>query len=394
MSLQTKVIGIGAAGNKAAIQLLKDEVMDKNNILLLNSTLKDIPQEYKELGVEFGNVKGAGKERELAKSMMVDSMQGENINMIDNFINPTDKMVIIATSSEGGTGSGASIIVAKYIKEVLEMNVHLFVFTGFEDDARGLKNTVDWFNDLSEDYTVEAISNQNFLSESKTREEAEISANKEFSKRVSILVGNYIVPSTNNIDDTDLYKTVTTTGYMTVEHHEIEKLKSTDEFNDLLENMVDNSKSIDTEVGNIRMAVICNVTPKNRTFIDENFTVLKEKYGQPFELFTHFQNTDSDEFIHAIVSGMKLPIDTIKKTYDSYIKQMEEIDFKKDKFFASKDKFDTSVGNELDFGKKARGSIVDDENRLKKSKANFFSSFNTSKEKKTNTFTNITKNEL
>ena len=72
MSLQTKVIGIGAAGNKAAIQLLKDEVMDKNNILLLNSTLKDIPEEYKELGVEFGNVKGAGKERELAKSMMVD----------------------------------------------------------------------------------------------------------------------------------------------------------------------------------------------------------------------------------------------------------------------------------------------------------------------------------
>ena len=73
---------------------------------------------------------------------------------------------------------------------------------------------------------------------------------------------------------------------------------------------------------------------------------------------------------------------------------MKEIDFKKDKFFASKDKFDTSVGNELDFGKKARGSIVNDENRLKKSKANFFSSFNTSKEKKTNTFTNITKNEL
>ena len=416
MSLSTVIIGVGAAGNKAAIQVLKDNIMSKSQVLLLNSTIRDVPEDYKDLCIEFGDIKGCGKERELAKKMIMASMQNNQVNLDEFLKRSKSKIVTIVSSSEGGTGSGASVLIAQYIdyinNEMKKKNpnykpyrIHMVVFTGFEDDARGLKNTVDWFNDLNSNYTVEAISNQNFLEDAKSREEAEEMANKEFSKRMSIYVGNYIVPSDDNMDDTDLYKAVTTPGYLTIEHTNIEKLKSTEDFDNLLENMIENSKSLDTEVGSTRIGVIINTTSKNRSFMDETFSVIKEKYGTPYEFYKHFQNTDYDEFVQVIVSGAKLPIDTIKKTYDKYTKQMEAIDFKKDDFFNSKDKFDTSIGNSLDFDLGA-GEFIGNESQqdMDDAKDSFFSKF--SSDNQSNNFAagfsktvknkklSITKNEL
>ena len=44
--LNLKVIGAGAAGNKAAITLI-GKGFDKKNVTLINSTSKDIPEEYR-----------------------------------------------------------------------------------------------------------------------------------------------------------------------------------------------------------------------------------------------------------------------------------------------------------------------------------------------------------
>ena len=41
--INAKVIGIGAAGNKAAIALVENGVMPRSSVMLLNSTLKDVP---------------------------------------------------------------------------------------------------------------------------------------------------------------------------------------------------------------------------------------------------------------------------------------------------------------------------------------------------------------
>ena len=70
MSQQVKILGCGAAGNKACIQILKDQVTEIGNVMLLNSTMKDIPDEYRNIAIEFGNVRGAGKERDLAKKIL------------------------------------------------------------------------------------------------------------------------------------------------------------------------------------------------------------------------------------------------------------------------------------------------------------------------------------
>ena len=47
--LKIKLIGIGAAGNKAAITAFEKGVVAEDELLLINSNLGDIPQEYKKI---------------------------------------------------------------------------------------------------------------------------------------------------------------------------------------------------------------------------------------------------------------------------------------------------------------------------------------------------------
>ena len=48
--LKIKLIGIGAAGNKAAITALKEGVIAEDELLLINSNLGDIPADYRKFG--------------------------------------------------------------------------------------------------------------------------------------------------------------------------------------------------------------------------------------------------------------------------------------------------------------------------------------------------------
>lgn len=369
--LNAKFIGVGAAGNKAVIQLLEQGVIQSSSCLLLNSTLTDVPEKYKEFAIEFGDVKGCGKERNLAKEMIVDALSNHTVNL-DAFLDPEDKMVVIITSSEGGTGCGASSVIAQYMKEVINTNVQMFVFTGFEDDVRGLKNTVDWFHDLSEEYVVQAISNKSFLDEAKgNRKKAENLANQEFVKRVSTLLGQNIIASDNNIDDTDLYKIDTTPGFMTIEHCVLNKIRSVEDFNNALENMMRETHSLDNERSAKRIGIIINCGEKTQEFIDQGFEVIKDKYGEPYELFLHIQNYHDDEYVDIIVSGMKIPFDDVKTTYNKYKKQLESIDMKSDRFF--KQNFDTSDADALDMNSKVKVYAEKNTNKLAASRSDFFS---------------------
>ena len=96
------------------------------------------------------------------------------------------------------------------------------------------------------------------------------------------------ITSYNNIDDTDLLKLTTTPGYMTIETCHLTKLKDTEQFNALIQTMIDDSKSLDTEQSAKRIGIIFNGSPKTQAAIDGSFDIIKKTYGVPFELFTLF----------------------------------------------------------------------------------------------------------
>ena len=334
--LQIKCIGVGAAGGKAVIEAIKMGSVSRDQALIFNSTAKDVADEYNDIFIQFKDaVGGCGKERSVAKDLVMNSLKNESLRL-ETWLDPNDDLIIIAASTEGGTGSGSVPMLAKYINEVLGFKVHVYALVGFEDDVRGLQNTFNFFQELTPGVSVEATSNKKFLDGTGNRKKAEAAANSEFAERIKILQGQMIVDSDQNIDETDLDKISTKERYTQVEHIKItERIKNPDQFNQLLNDMLDDSKSLETEPTCVRLGVILNVSDKTLDHIDHSFDVLKNRLGNPFDFFKHIQYVGNEEYICVISSGMKMPIEEVKAVYDRYRVQTNSVDKARDGFFDS-----------------------------------------------------------
>lgn len=339
----TKVIGIGAAGNKAAINVVENKIIDIDSVMLINSTLRDIPTDYKGLKIEYsGSYGGCGKERKIAYELAMKNLKEGKLPLKEflHLEEPDKKaeLVVVVSSTEGGTGSGSSVIIANYIKNVLGIPVHVIGFAGFRDDVRGLKNTVEWFQELKDNFAVECIENSKFLVECRNNAiKAEIAANAEFGKKLGILMGNPIRDSAHNIDKTDLLKvSAKTDGFMMIESVNFEKIKNREQFEQVVIDMIDNTKSLDVKnISCKRVAVIINIDDACTDYISYK-EILHERYGTPYETFLHIQHEpDMPEFIAIIIAGIKMPVDEVQKIHNEYQEKMSRVDREVDDFFSA-----------------------------------------------------------
>lgn len=374
-----KLIGIGAAGNKAAINAVENKVISMEHVMLINSTLRDIPADYKGLKFEYvGSYGGCGKERNIAFDLAMKNLEEGALNL-EEFLCLNDEkkkaeLVVIVNSTEGGTGSGSSVVIGKYIQQVLGIQVHMFGFAGFQSDVRGLKNTVEWFQELEDEFTVECIENTKFLPECRDNKiKAEKAANVEFGKKLGILMGNPIRDSSHNIDPTDLLKVSTEKGFMIIESTNFEKIKNREQFESVVINMIDNSKSIDIrEITSTKIAVIININSASTDFISYE-DIITERYGQPYEMFLHIQHeADMPEFIAVIVSGIKMPVEEVQKIHSEYKSRMNRLDRSADSFFSAAQKL--KLDDDADLSLKNKKPTVN--------KSDFFGKMNNNKKEK------------
>lgn len=371
------IIGTGAAGNKAAIELLERNYISKEDLLLINSTMRDIPQEYRGYACVLSDEQeGCGKERSIAKEITLKALQTGKAD-IRKFILPEHKKVIVITSVEGGTGSGSSPIIAKYCKQVLGMPVEIIGFKGFEDDTRGLQNTVEWFQELSPEYGIQTICNSRFLKQANgNRLRAEKLANEELCKRVSLSLGLVIKESAQNIDPADIFKISNTTGYTDIQYIPVDdKIKSIEQFNAIVKVGLDETKSLEVEEPNAkRLGIILNLQRSSQEFIDFTFSVIKERYGSHvYEVFQHVQYDEAqEEFIGIIVSGMKLPIEEVKHVYDKYVRESSALSSDDDFFSEISGLVGNRKDNEFNMLRRSENTITEDA---------FFNGFYTDKKK-------------
>ena len=336
--MRLKIIGLGAAGNKVAIGLIEAGVSDENDVVLLNSTIKDIPANYRDLAIRLSDsYQGCGQERKLAKDITLEAIKTGRLNL-DQLVDPEYDKVVIITSTCGGTGSGASVIVAKYFKEVIGLDVEIIGMVGFEDESsRSLRNLIEFCQDLTEGYTVQLIRNGAFLSAARgDRTAAEIAANEEVIKRIRVMNGSLLQDSDQNIDDTDIKKLNNTTGYKTVEFKIInEKIKNSSQFDDILREMMDESPIIDTDASGIgRLGVIMNLQPTSQAVVDRSYKALRERLGEPYEVYTHLEFVEAfPQFIAIIASGMKMPEKEIESVFNKYSEMSKKVNTERDSFF-------------------------------------------------------------
>lgn len=332
--MKVLIVSVGAGGNKSMITAIKMGVVKEEDTILINSTSKDIPPEYNgKVIIISPDDHGCGKEINVARQYAIDSIKAGKLN-IDN-ITEYDS-VIVLTSTEGGTGSGASPIIAKYFSECYGRNTHIIAFTGFEDDTRGLANTIEFFKNMNDKLMIQTINNASFLKEAGNNKfKAEQLANEEVAKRIRILSGQDFLETSQNIDDTDILKVSNTAGYMTVESIEIKKdLVDQDDFNKYIKQMIYNSHSIKSEnPGAARIGVVLNLSEASEDAIDSRYLSIIETYGEPHEIFTQKQWDGNKEYIAIIVGGMKMPIDAIEKIYEHYKEKTEKVNKNMDSFF-------------------------------------------------------------
>lgn len=379
-SMKIKAIGVGAAGNKAVIQLIEKKVLRPDEVLILNTTIQDIPSKYRtNCALEFGSTKGCGKERNLGKQYMIDALQDGSV-AIDTFIEGDEKFFIIVTSTEGGTGSGSSIILGEYLQDTIKAPVHMVCFTGFEDDVRGLKNTMDWFKDLNDRFVVRTISNKKCLQfVGNNRRKAEEYANQIFVEQTRILIGQEIQPSDNNIDNMDFFKINATSGYMIVDRVSLDKISDITQFNEVIKASFETMTSYETDPPARRIGVIVNARPKILQAIDDSYAVITDKYGIPLELFRHVQESQDENYINIVAAGLQMPTDEIRSIYAKFQKSKANLNMNRDNFFNNSNNFDTEFGEDLDIGDYGRNPVATDQATRSAGKSSFFQRYASAK---------------
>lgn len=327
--LELVLFGIGAAGNKAAIEALETRVIDEANVKLINTTVKDIPDKYKNDSnklIKFSSMLGGcGKEPVKGQKAMFQAIKSKDIDF-SALITPNTKAVVLVTSIEGGTGCGATPVIAKYFT-ALNIPVHVFAFVGFQDEVRGINNSLKFFKDLPDEIILHTISNSKFLDFTKNYSKAEAAANEEFVKQLEILIGTKMVPAAQNIDDTDHYKIITTPGYMDIRHVELAGTKNVDLTNQAIIESFESMSCLEYSKGCKKLAVIINASQKVQDVIDNRFEVIKRYVGEPFEVYRHIQNEVSNgEYMDIIVAGLPFPEEGIREIGKKYINLKDKVD--------------------------------------------------------------------
>lgn len=368
--MRTRLIGLGAAGNKAAIEAVERGIIPCNNVMLLNSTLKDIPADYitrnGAVCYQFtGAYGGCGKERSRSYELCSTTLENDDIKLGQFLGVDTDEeaeLVVLVSSTEGGTGSGASPLVADYINQVYGLPVHIFGLAGFEDDVRGMRNTVDFFKDMKDTFAVECISNQRFLDDAKgNRLKAEALANTEFATKLSVLMGIAIRDAVHNIDPTDLLKLSTQTGYMMIESYIFkDKIKTQAQFQQAVTEMIAHSKALDPAGSEKKLGVIINIREEATDYID--YSEIEDKFGVPYERYEHIQHEEEmPEFISFIAGGLDMPIESVEETYNKYKESLEKVNKASDNFFSKiQDKAIDSSDHMFDLDAQKKNTVSKD----------------------------------
>jgi cell division GTPase FtsZ len=318
------LFGIGAAGNKAAIEVLERRILPKEKIHLVNTTVKDIPEQYKrdsgDLVIKFSSMlDGCGKESIKGKKAMYNAIRNKDIDF-SSFIDMNTKAVILVTSVEGGTGCGATPEVAKYFMS-LGVPTHVFALIGFQDDPRSINNSLKFFKELPDGIALHTIENNKFLDFNNNYASAEQAANGEFAEQVDTLLGSKMIPASQNIDDTDHYKILMCSGYMDIRHIDLSGVKNKDTCDQAIIDSFESMSCMEyTNEGCKVIAVIINASERTQNNIDDNFSVIRRYAGNPSrEVFRHIQYDENEpEYMDIIIGGLPYPEAGIKYISKKY----------------------------------------------------------------------------
>lgn len=348
--LNSFTFGCGQGATKAMLTAINEGVLPADRFVVVNSTIKDVPEECRENAIIISDDPdaGCGKVREAARQLMSDFIKS-NPGYIEEIIPEDTDYVNIITTSEGASGSGSSVVLAQYISNSINLPVIITLITGFESDVRGLKNTIEYFRDLKgANCGILTVSNRRFLTEANGNIfVAEKLANEEIAKTFKILTAQGLEDCDQNIDDTDHYKIITNPGVIFAGEVTVsDRIKNADQFNKLVGDMIDNTVSLDFEPSATKVGIYMNIPDETIEVIDTSFAIIKKKlcWNGFQEFFIHKQyNPKEKSFIRIIASGINMPKAELMGMFEKFQKSSSQMSAGEDDFFDALGGLDTNA---------------------------------------------------
>lgn len=315
------IFGIGGAGNKVLATAIREGVISKDNSLLVNTTKKDIPADLDNVMyiADADSEYGCAKNREASKQLLIKFLKTKAQD-IDEAIPEDIEQVVIVNSTEGGTGSGAAPLLARYIEEELNLPVINIPIFGFNDDVSGMKNSLSYLTDIPEHIGILPISNskKNDIEDINNFFRIEQYVNDIIIEKIKVIMGYGIIDSDQNIDAEDHLSLTTNPGMMFVDTISLAKVKDTKQFNDAIMSAITNSISFDVDSSlvssNVMLGIFLNVSDTKLDYIGTDFTSLKKRLFGEYapKTFFHRQYDGKEEYVRIVITGLNIPITEAK----------------------------------------------------------------------------------
>ena len=323
--LNVGVVGVGNAGSQVAA-LAKEEL--GVSAIAINSSEKDlqtIPDSV--LRIMIGDQgRGAGKERTLAKKFLRDSIVG----IIEDERNAQvfkQDILFIVSSTGGGTGSGASVVLTNLVKEIYPNTKVILVgiLPTIKEALSTQLNTLEYLQELYkslDDATYMLYDNERFAKEPSTIMMEKI--NQAIVDDIDVLRGQFNGATRfSSIDEKELGNIISTTGRIVVASLRDLKEKDIDEVSveDLIINQFKTNAHCEIQRDKIvnRLGLIVNISDRIHEKFDMNLMKVQEFIGAAIEGFEHILiNPDRHlpNNIFVIATGLTQVNDRIRKIND------------------------------------------------------------------------------
>lgn len=327
------VLGVGNAGSQVA--LLAHEV--GFNAAAINTSELDLSLVAGSIPTMLvGNAKGAGKDRDIAKSFLQKEIKQVVVNELPKIINGSDHVYIVS-STGGGSGSGMAPILYAGLKKVYpSINFILVnIFPRMSESLAAHDNTIKNSKDLmlSDNPTYMIYDNGQV---DLPGNEALPEVNEQIVHDFCVLRGDFKdATPLGTLDEQDMTKIISTPGRIvigTVNNYTEKKHKETSLLSAITDNIISSSQALlqpDHHV--IRMGVLFNkISPHLSSRIDESYKELTDRFGTPTEIFEHtlIEEGSVENTTSVIMSGLSFPDNRLQMSLEKVVeanKKREQI---------------------------------------------------------------------
>ena len=335
--LNVGVIGLGNTGNQIA-SLAYEQL--KIPVMAVNSSEKDLETINNNIPKKLitdadGESKGAGKNRQLAKKYLKDSiMTFLSSEDVQDFVGDLDVLFVVS-STGGGTGSGTSLIMSSIIASMF-VDVHVItigVLPVMNEALSAHVNTLEYLNEL-----YSTLDGQTYMLYDNDKYSGMPSykmmnlVNEEVVKDIDVLRCTYnYTTKYDSIDEEDMRRLISFPGRILVAR--LEDIKERDLDKDSIEDLLIKKikSNAHTEIQRdqkvIATGIIANLSEAVFSEFDNHIEKVRDFIGDPDHDFNHLYVNEERKMpnnVFLIIGGLSVINDRIAKISD----RIEEIEQK------------------------------------------------------------------